>query len=130
MQPVEQTDVVKVFPESVAPTKVRAVKCNHCGTTVYSRCKTDKRTCLCGRVSLSGGVTPGEMTCSLPMDIEWFDIVIDKDLNDLYYDWNLNVDRYGMIHPEGSRKRVSGMKYVMMMGAPDADPHYVRGAVA
>ena len=122
----ENNDMKRVF-ESVAPIKVRAIHCTKCGSIVYSRCASDKRTCLCGAVSVSGGVIPTELTCHLPELYEWLDIVVDKDLNDMYYDWNLSIDRLGMVYPKGNRKHVTGMKYILTIHDNSGHVLYIKG---
>lgn len=119
-------EVAKIF-DSIAPIKVRAVKCLKCGCIVYSRCLSDRRTCLCGAVALNGGPEPYEGTFRLPMHLEWLDIVVDKDLNDMYYDWNLGIDRLGMVYPEGNKKHTTGFKYIMTIHRPDGTLLYVKG---
>lgn len=122
------SDVVRLF-DSIAPIKIRAAQCEHCGSIVYSRCGSDKRTCMCGGVSISGGITPQLMTTTLPERIKWIDIVIDKDLNDMYYDWLLNVDRFGLITPRGTRRHVTAMKYVWSMSTIDGEKLYEKAVI-
>jgi hypothetical protein len=61
------------------------------------------------------------------MGVQWININLDRDLNDLYYDWNLQVDRYGIIYPRGHRKYIIGMKYVMSMWVDNGMVFYEKG---
>ena len=111
---------VRIFPESVAPTIVKAIECLDCGCIVYSRCKTDKRTCLCGNIIVEGGIQPSRISFETGKRNRELTIVVNKDLNDFYYDWNLGIDRYGMLFPQDNKKHVSSWKYVVQVIVPSS----------
>lgn len=140
--PSHETSIIVIEAEELVPAKmfddaspilVHAVWCKHCGSLVYSRCASDRRNCQCGSIAVAGGVVPTEVTYKLPVEFSWVEVIVDKDLNTLYYDWLLNVDRFGLVFPNGSRRHVSTAKYVLEVRrrgqkAPDSvEELYVRG---
>lgn len=75
--------------------KVNAVKCKECGDTIYSRARHDFRECSCGSSFIDGGsfyIRYGGMA-SPPFEID-VNVADDKEL---YNDWNLSRDKYGLI---------------------------------
>lgn len=85
---------------------VNAVECKECNTTVYSRTEDDVRKCLCGRVTLSGGlkyftydVLPNTQFKAKKIDIGG---VTPKML---YEDWHYMQDQFGLIRPESNSEK-------------------------
>jgi len=75
---------------------VKAIECPVCGDKIYSRCDGDKQNCCCGYASISGH--PTEPTLSpLIEDIELIDLEVNATENDLFIDWNLKYDQFGII---------------------------------
>jgi len=75
--------------------KVNAVKCKECGDTIYSRARHDLKECSCGSSFIDGGTF--YIRCggkaSPPFEIE----VNVANGKELYDDWNLSRDKYGLI---------------------------------
>ena len=77
--------------------KVNAIICHSCGDTIFSRARHDCRPCSCGKVFIDGGFD------YLRVGGENLDKIIHKTINilqtkkELYDDWNLKKDKYGII---------------------------------
>ena len=84
----------------VKTMKVSAIKCRHCGDTVFSRADHDMRFCSCKRVSIDGGRSYFKAS-GIESDIVVVDV--DQTHKDLYDDWNNRTDRFGIIK-KGSHK--------------------------
>jgi len=82
---------------------VKAIQCSNpgCGDKIFSRTNHDFRSCSCGSVSIDGGQSDyyrilwddTEMVSPKPFDLD----IGDVTLKDLYNDWNMRVDHYGLI---------------------------------
>lgn len=79
--------------------KVKAVTCNRCGDTMYSRAANDMRWCGCDQVSIDGGFertaingTPGTYTEK--------EIEVSATVKELFNDWERDEDKFGMIKKE------------------------------
>ncbi len=78
---------------------VRAIHCEECNTTVYSRTTEDLRECECGRVRVYGG-----FLCHFKYDImgkktkfKKLKMEIKATPNDLYDDYENMEDKFGLI---------------------------------
>lgn len=78
---------------------VRAIKCEECNTTVYSRAREDVRECECGRVRVYGG-----FLSHFKYDIKdektkykTLKMNIQATPNDLYDDYETMEDKFGLI---------------------------------
>ena len=78
---------------------VRAIHCEECNTTVYSRASEDLRECKCGRVRVYGGflnhfkyeiIDKKTKYKTLKMNIQ-------ATPNDLYDDYETMEDKFGLI---------------------------------
>lgn len=79
--------------------KITGIRCPACNCVVYSRARHDYRSCPCGSVSVDGGFDYLKVShkenigqCE-PIEIELGDV----SENDLYQDWNINKNQYGLI---------------------------------
>ena len=86
---------------------VRAIHCEECNTTVYSRTSEDLRECKCGRVRVYGGFLNhfkydimGEKTKYKTIKME-----IKATPNDLYDDYENMEDRFGLINKNTDEKK-------------------------
>lgn len=75
---------------------INGIKCLSCGDVVYSRTRHDMRGCTCGDVAIDGGFDYKKVSYrkSCPENIQ-LDIDVTKD--ELYHDWNNNVNNFGLI---------------------------------
>ena len=80
--------------------KVHAIECPKCGDVVFSRAVHDYRACTCGEVAIDGGFDYQKIAFRTepPKDVEMW---ISVSAKDLYKDWNLGEDKYGLQKPEG-----------------------------
>jgi len=85
---------------------VRAIQCEECDTTVYSRTIEDLRECECGRVMVYGG-------CMSHFKFEIKDkktkfktikMNIQATPNDLYDDYESMEDEFGLIKKKTKKK--------------------------
>ncbi len=81
-------------------------KCKKCGDEIYSRAHYDFRYCSCKSIAVDTGNNDIGIWCPYrlignPDDFDGERII---DLNvteyDLYDDWNLNINKYGVIKNE------------------------------
>tara|TARA_Y100000114_G_scaffold86134_1_gene79656 strand:+ start:395 stop:736 length:342 start_codon:yes stop_codon:yes gene_type:complete len=86
---------------------VRAIHCEECNTTVYSRTSEDLRECKCGRVRVYGGFTGhfkydimGKKTKFKPIKME-----IKATPDDLYDDYENMEDRFGLINKNTDKEK-------------------------
>lgn len=82
-------------------TKVTAFKCPKCGETVFSRVRHDFRSCSCGTITIDGGFDYTRVLYS--PDIEPpkpFPLEVEQTHDELYADWNLRKDKFGVIPNE------------------------------
>jgi len=75
---------------------INGIKCLSCGDVVYSRARHDMRGCSCGDVAIDGGFDYKKVSYrkSCPESIQ-LDVDVTKD--ELYHDWNNNVNNFGLI---------------------------------
>lgn len=76
--------------------KILARKCPTCNDIVYSRARHDMRGCSCGDIAVDGGFDYYKVSwkTAFPSNIE---IEVDATRQELFDDWNNNVDKYGLI---------------------------------
>lgn len=82
--------------------KVKAIKCNNCGDTIYSRAVHDFHWCSCKKCAVDGGLDYFRITGKLKdwkvVDLNVLDDLTDKDARKvLYDDWNTKTDNYGLL---------------------------------
>ena len=80
--------------------KVNAIVCPKCGDTLYSRARHDYRNCTCGEVVVDGGFDYLRVAYK-KKDPKRVEVWVDASIKDLYRDWNLSEDKYGLIRGSG-----------------------------
>jgi len=80
---------------------VTIVKCLKCKDTIYSRTRHDFRPCSCKSIYIDGGLDYTRVG-ALKEDIdisklETSTMKIKATAGDLFYDWNMAEDKYGLI---------------------------------
>ena len=86
---------------------VRAIHCEECNTTVYSRASEDLRECECGRIRVYGGCMSHFKYDIKDKKAKYRTIKIDIQAtpNDLYDDYENREDRFGLIKKETQTKK-------------------------
>ena len=86
---------------------VRAIHCEECNTTVYSRASEDLRECECGRIRVYGGCMSHFKYDIKDKKAKYRTIKIDIQAtpNDLYDDYENMEDRFGLIKKETQTKK-------------------------
>lgn len=76
--------------------QVYALQCQDCFDIIYSRARHDFRSCTCGKVSVDGGFDYCKRVFT---DIPPKGITkrIKATKQEMYEDWNNNVNKYGLI---------------------------------
>ena len=90
---------------------VRAVHCEECNTTVYSRASEDLRECQCGRVRVYGGFLShfkydirGKKTKYKTIKME-----IQATPADLYDDYENMEDKFGLVNKNIEKKQTQSI---------------------
>lgn len=81
--------------------KIQGIICNRCGDTIYSRAIHDYRHCTCKAIAIDGGLDYHRVSWCVgaePPESCVLDIEVSKEV--LYHDWNMGMDRYGLIKKE------------------------------
>ena len=78
---------------------VRAIHCEECDTTVYSRATDDLRECECGRVRVYGGFMSHFKYEIIDKKTKYktLKMNIQATPNDLYDDYETMEDKFGLI---------------------------------
>ena len=76
--------------------RVNAIKCLKCGDIIYSRTRHDCRGCSCGSAFVDGGFDYLKVGGDFK-NIKGMKIEVDFTKKELYDDWNLSTDKYGLI---------------------------------
>lgn len=79
--------------------KIHAIKCRKCLDTVFSRTHHDFRWCSCQSVAIDGGFSYMKITGN-PEDIEEVTLELEVSKDSLRADWNLGLDKFGLIKNE------------------------------
>lgn len=76
--------------------QVNVVTCPNCGQTIYSRARHDFRECKCKSVFIDGGFEYTRMggLTNAKTGVQYIEGVTKQDL---YNDWNMGRDEYGVI---------------------------------
>lgn len=85
-------------------TRVATLICKLCGDTIFSRARHDFRACSCGAVSIDGGFDYTSINAYPDSMILKFRY-IPATRNDLYRDWCLGINEYGLITAPKQQKR-------------------------
>lgn len=79
-------------------TEVNAIKCPKCKDTIFSRARHDFHSCSCGAIHVDGGFDYFRMLSAQDIEEpEPFKINLKQTRDQLYRDWNLNINRFGTI---------------------------------
>lgn len=75
---------------------ITAVICKKCKDMVYSRARHDYRSCSCGAVAIDGGRDYVKLVGEEKdiAQVNTFDLKVSE--KELYDDWNLGKDKYGL----------------------------------
>lgn len=73
--------------------EVTAIECPTCGDILFSRANHDFRRCTCGECAIDGGF---EYTKVVGVS-KTFRLKIVQTKQELYDDWNMSTDKYGLI---------------------------------
>ena len=86
---------------------VRAVHCEECNTTVYSRATEDLRECECGRVRVYGGFLTHFKYDIKDKKTKYITLRmnIQATPDDLYDDYENMEDKFGLIKKETQTKK-------------------------
>lgn len=76
--------------------KVIAVKCPECGDLIYSRARYDFRYCSCGEIAIDGGFDYVKISYKKISPEKYIKYIIATK-QELYDDWNKNINKYGII---------------------------------
>ena len=86
---------------------VRAIHCEECNTTVYSRATDDLRECECGRVRVYGGFM-GHFKYDIvgkKTKFKTLKMNIQATPDDLYDDYENMEDRFGLINKSTDKEK-------------------------
>ena len=75
---------------------ITALRCKKCNSVVFSRSTHDFRWCSCESCAIDGGFDYTSITGS-PEDYELVKVETSKTKKELYDDWNLSKDEFGLI---------------------------------
>ena len=77
---------------------VKAIKCEECNTTVYSRTMEDMRECECGRVVVYGGFKNFKFEVrDKKTKFQKLNVDLNVTPDDLYRDYEKMEDKFGLI---------------------------------
>ena len=80
--------------------KVSGIKCPSCGVIVYSRARHDCAYCPCEAVYVDGGQDNMDWRVGYTgKPPETVKVDVDATLGELYADWNVGTDKFGLIFP-------------------------------
>ena len=83
---------------------INAVECKECGDIVYSRTEDDLRKCSCGRVEVTGGHAFFKHYAVPQTEYEVKKINLKVTLEQLYEDWDIMGEKFGLISCEESKQ--------------------------
>lgn len=81
---------------------LNAVKCLYCKDTIFSRTIHDFRTCSCGKTSIDGGFDYTKVS-GTPNKVESVSLDVDITKTELYEDWSLRKDKFGLMKENAMR---------------------------
>jgi len=81
-------------------TTVYVITCTKCNTSVFSRATHDMRGCICGSIAIDGGLDYTKISFDPKMEPPRpFELEVPQTMEELYQDWNIGADKYGLIQP-------------------------------
>lgn len=85
--------------------KVAAIKCPNCKDIIFSRAHYDYHSCTCGETSIDGGFDYCRIAAKDVSKIKAFQLEVNATKKELYNDWNLRKNKYGVIHEVDSQEK-------------------------
>jgi len=85
------------------PVVAAALTCPNCNWTIFSRAGHDFHSCNCGGITVDGGFAYLRVlwqTELVPEPPEAFGLQVNASRRELYDDWNLGKNQYGLLEPE------------------------------
>ena len=82
---------------------MRAIECPKCKDIIYSRTRHDMHHCSCGEVSVDGGFDYLRITFD-GGKLKVINMPLPTSKKELYNDWNLKVNKFGIIKPNETRR--------------------------
>lgn len=76
--------------------KINAFKCPNCGDLIFSRAIHDFRRCSCKTIAIDGGFEYHKLSFQDELP-ELIEIELNVTRKELYDDWNIRIDKYGVI---------------------------------
>jgi hypothetical protein len=77
--------------------KIHSIYCLSCKDLIYSRTRHDMRNCTCGSVAIDGGFDYYKVSYKEKTDFCHVTIDIDVTKDQLFDDWNLNLNKFGVV---------------------------------
>ena len=80
---------------------VNSLQCPKCKDVIYSRTRHDFRPCSCKTIFIDGGldyIRVGALKEDIDINkLEVDEIEVNATAGDLYYDWNMGEEKYGLV---------------------------------
>ena len=92
-----QKSYVRRLSEKEGEMIVKAIRCPKCGDVIYSRARHDMRFCSCKAIFIDGGFDYVRMGGKALEEMAIEEIEVNASRQDLDNDWNLAIDKYGVI---------------------------------
>jgi len=83
--------------------KVDAIQCPKCKDIIYSRARHDMHCCSCNGIFVDGGFDYLRRGGRLFKKIKDVVIEVDATKKELYDDWNLGFDKWGIRYGKGGK---------------------------
>lgn len=80
--------------------KINAIKCKKCNDTLISRARHDFHSCSCGKTFVDGGFDYQRVGYDEKVGYEHVEVDLPVTKKELYDDWNMRVDKYGIMKNE------------------------------
>ena len=83
--------------------KIYGIKCTSCKETIYSRANYDFHRCKCKTIAVDGGPLSPRFLGN-PGEYDEVMVTINVSEEQLYADWNLKIDKLGVIPAKAPEK--------------------------
>ena len=77
--------------------KVHGIRCKKCEDIIFSRTLHDCRSCTCGAIFIDGGFDYTRIGGCIDNVVDVVELEVKLTKKDLYNDWNLRNNKYGLI---------------------------------
>lgn len=84
--------------------KITCIECPSCNDIIYSRARHDMRSCSCGKVFIDGGFDYCRVGFK-DKSPKYITVEVDFTKEELYKDWNEQIDKCGLIKNEKKGKK-------------------------